>query len=115
MHARRVYSVLDWAADVGGLLGAISPFCVSLVYIFHYKSQYMFMMKELFVEAVPSNINDSNPTSSLSKKELATEVRKKMKNTTQWSCCGVLLMNLKLVMPKKLQICCFKRRPKDEL
>ena len=107
MHARRVYSILDWAADVGGLLGAISPFCVSLVYIFHYKSQYMFMMKELFVEVVPSDTKEASPSGSLSKKELATEARRKMKNTTQWNCCGVLLMNLKLCMPTKCQVCCF--------
>ena len=75
--------MLDWAADVGGLLGAISPICVSLVFLFHYKSQYMYMMRELFVEPVSSaDTKIKDPSKSYSKTELETEARNKMKNVT---------------------------------
>lgn len=81
VHIRRVQSVLNRLAEIGGLFGALSPICMIIIFIVHYKSQYMFLMKELFVEPVTTSQNKFD-TGSLTKKEREEEARNKMKNTT---------------------------------
>ncbi len=49
-YFRRVYGVLDFLADVGGLFGAISPLCFIIVLCFQYRSSYQFVMADLFVD-----------------------------------------------------------------
>ena len=42
----------DRLAVVGGLAGFLVPFFSFFVLTFHYRSQYAYLMKELFVEPV---------------------------------------------------------------
>jgi hypothetical protein len=49
-YFRRVYSLLDVLADMGGLYGAISPLCFAIVLLFHYRSSYQFVLADMFVE-----------------------------------------------------------------
>ena len=48
---RRVYGWLDLLGELGGLFGALSPLCLGLVRVFHYRSVYMYVTKEMFGSA----------------------------------------------------------------
>ena len=52
IHTRRVKSVLERIASVGGFLGALSAFCSLAVSLVHRNSQYLYLTKELFVEPI---------------------------------------------------------------
>ena len=48
-YVRKVYSLIDVFADVGGLYGAISPICVIVLLITNFWSSYQFLAGDLFV------------------------------------------------------------------
>ena len=48
-YFRKVYTVLDFVSDLGGLYGAIAPICIGLLIVFNYWSSYQFLMGDLFV------------------------------------------------------------------
>ena len=110
VHFRRVYSLFDWAADIGGILGAVTAICGFILYLFHSNSQYLYLMKEMFVE--PVSYSDEL---SKSKRHMEDEARDKIKNTTQWDCFSVVAVNLKMCLPKRLQVLCLKKRHRDLL
>ena len=45
-----MYTTLDYASDLGGLFGAISPFFTICLSIINFYSSYQFLMSDLFVE-----------------------------------------------------------------
>ena len=45
---RRVYSLLDWVGDVGGLFEAMSVISGLLIAFYHYKTFEQYMAKNLF-------------------------------------------------------------------
>ena len=47
-YYRRVYSFLDFFADIGGLFGALGPFCIGIITAFHFHGPYQFLMAYLF-------------------------------------------------------------------
>ena len=47
---RRVYSLLDFFSDLGGLYGAIAAFFAGIISIINYFSSYQFIMVDLFVD-----------------------------------------------------------------
>ena len=60
MFYRRVYSILDLLRDIGGLFSAIAPLCFAVTMSFHYRSQYMFIMKDLFVDGTVKDRKKQN-------------------------------------------------------
>mmetsp|Transcript_16860 Transcript_16860/g.20007 ORF Transcript_16860/g.20007 Transcript_16860/m.20007 type:complete len:82 (-) Transcript_16860:334-579(-) len=54
-YFRRVYSGLDFAADVGGLFSAIAPICHAFLAIFNSSGIYQFLMGDLFVSRVETS------------------------------------------------------------
>lgn len=44
--------------DLGGLFGAMGPFCAILVSIFQYQSSYQFIMADLFLDRNKNDISD---------------------------------------------------------
>ena len=51
MYHRKVYSWGDYISDMGGLFGALSPICMSILTIVNFYSAYQFLMDDLFVTA----------------------------------------------------------------
>ena len=51
-YFRRVYSWGDYISDLGGLFGALSPICISILAVVNFDSSYQFLMDELFVTKV---------------------------------------------------------------
>lgn len=51
-YKRKVYSILDFFSDLGGLYGAITPICVILLVVCNFWSNYQFLMHDLFVSDV---------------------------------------------------------------
>ena len=50
IYKRRVNTVGDRLSNIGGLFGALTPLFYALVNIFNFKGQYLYLMRELFVE-----------------------------------------------------------------
>ena len=48
-YYRRVYSILDFFSDVGGLFGALSPIFMSILAVLNFHGSYQFLMDDLFV------------------------------------------------------------------
>ena len=46
---RRVYSLLDWVGDVGGLFEAMTVITAVLIGIYHYKTFEQYMAEQLFM------------------------------------------------------------------
>ena len=80
LYTRRLDTLADRLSKVGGLFGAITPFCYAVVAIATYKAQYMYLMKELFVK--PSRQDKSKQGAKLSKEELSFDARIRMRNRT---------------------------------
>lgn len=49
-YFRRVYTVFDFLADVGGLFGSIYPICQGLVIFMQYHGSYLFIMQDLYAK-----------------------------------------------------------------
>ena len=114
VHTRRVKSITERIASIGGFLGALSAFCSLAVSLVHRNSQYLYLTRELFVEPVETGPAQDD-SHNLSKQQKRDEARKKVKNTTQWSCLSVLMLNLKQSLPMRCRKGCFKMRDKDHL
>ena len=50
-YTRKVYSILDFFSDVGGLFGAIRPIFTIVLGVISFWSSYQFLMGDLFVES----------------------------------------------------------------
>ena len=50
-YFRRVYSLLDFLSDVGGLYGALSPFCMLLIVMVNFNNSYQYIMGDLFYQS----------------------------------------------------------------
>ena len=59
-YTRKVYSILDFFSDVGGLFGAIRPIFTIVLGVISFWSSYQFLMGDLFVE---SNQESASPLS----------------------------------------------------
>ena len=60
VYSRKVYAVLDFVSDVGGLFGAISPICILILALVNFWSSYQFLMGDLFVERGKTRKNSFN-------------------------------------------------------
>ena len=49
-YFRRVYTVFDFLADLGGLFGALTPIFTAIVFCVQYRSSYQFVMADVFLE-----------------------------------------------------------------
>ena len=52
VYFRRVYSSLDFFADIGGLFAAIRVTCLAILMLTNYYSSYQFIMHDLFIHSV---------------------------------------------------------------
>ena len=52
VHYRKVYSWGDYVSDMGGLFGALSPICMSILSIINFYSSYQFLMDDLFITTI---------------------------------------------------------------
>ena len=50
VHIRQVRTVTDRISLIGGLIGALMSFCYILVTLSDLNGQYLYLMKELFVD-----------------------------------------------------------------
>ena len=48
-YNRTVYAIFDFASDVGGLYGALSPLCITFLLMINFWSSYQFLMGDLFI------------------------------------------------------------------
>ena len=60
---------MDFAADLGGLFGAIKVICIGLLSVFNFYSGYQYLMAELFVERVMHGTLPGLSSGSKSKKK----------------------------------------------
>ena len=52
VYFRRVYSSLDFFADIGGLFAACRVACLAILMLSNYYSSYQFIMHDLFIHSV---------------------------------------------------------------
>ena len=84
-YIRRVSTGFDRLSNIGGLFGALTPLCYVFVTYIHYKGQYMYLMKELFVN--PNELDEKRKGADDTKEEHDLRVRAERQNITQWTCC----------------------------
>ena len=77
VHKRSVLSFFDRLSAIGGLFGALTPICAAIVGYVHFRSEYLYIMRELFVDPVAAD--SSGPKS---KKQLEIDARKELTNRT---------------------------------
>ena len=83
-YIRREATVVDRLSNIGGLFGALTPLCYAFVTYVHYKGQYMYLMKELFVN--PNDLDEKRDGADDTKEEHDLRVRARSRNLTQWTC-----------------------------
>ena len=59
-YFRRVYSIMDFFAEMGGLAGSFGSLSFAAVYCFNYFGSYQFVMAELFYDRFA--VNDKRPS-----------------------------------------------------
>jgi len=111
-YFRNVYSILDYVSDLGGLYGAISPFCVILLGVLNFWSSYQFLMGDLFVGGMSTSRHKKRLSDSKKGREVIVELES---NNTQSSCCNSLYISIVTMLTKpgsKSSCCC---RPSREI
>ena len=97
MFFRRVYSILDLLAELGGLFGTFNALSYILVFLMQYHGVYQFIMADLFVMKENSV--------KRSKNEIETDPKV---NDVQFSPCNALRHNCLYKLPSKCACLCKK-------
>ena len=50
VYNRKVYSVLDLLAEMGGLFGTLGALSFMIIFLIQYRGVYQFIMADLFIE-----------------------------------------------------------------
>ena len=84
-YYRRVYSFLDFFADIGGLFGSLGPACVGLITAFHFHAPYQILMAHLFKNSGENeNVNyKGEPIPLTSHIDVQWHALKSMRHTCQ--------------------------------
>ena len=101
-YFRRVYGIMDFMAEMGGLFGAFGSIFLAMVVGFNYFGSYQFVMAELFYDRT----SDGSRRASMSAKFIG----KKKVNNVQWNALKTLMLNLYTFAPKVCLRCCKPNR-----
>lgn len=102
VYYRRVFSLLNWLAEIGGLIGVSKSVCLFIVATLHYRGVYQFLMADLFVKS-------SSSKESLAAGNMSQRTRLNYRNNVQWRTCKVLCFNIKFY---KQILSCLRSKPR---
>ena len=97
-YLRRVYGIMDFLAEMGGLFGAIGSLSLAIVVSINYFGSYHFVMAELFYDRFSIEYTKPSKTRQL--------IGSKKVNRVQWSAIKTLILNFYTFAPKYCFCCC---------
>ena len=105
-YHRKVYSILDFLSELGGLYAAISTLCVISLVVVNFWGSYQFLMGDLFVEGTH---DQTSPRKKSSEADLP-QLKNESNNIQQHSGTSFYVSILALLSPGS-KSCCFCCRP----
>ena len=97
-YFRRVYSIMDFCAEMGGLFNVFGKLSLAAVVGVNYFGSYQFVMAELFYDRFAAK--DKRPSNT------KQYIGKKKANKVQWRAIKTLILNLYTFAPKFCYSCC---------
>ena len=97
-YFRRVYGIMDFLAEMGGLFGAFGSLSLAIVVGINYFGSYQFVMAELFYDRFAAK--DKRPSNT------KQYIGRKKANKVQWRAIETLILNLYTFAPKICFSCC---------
>ena len=103
-YVRKVYTILDILAEIGGLYSSISLICLFLVQAFQFRGAYQFVMGDLFTDK-DRQPNKRDKSFRRSQSLLMTP-EEAHENSVQWSAWRTTKLNLQTFIWPLFRRCC---------